>query len=110
MAQADAALEICIIGGHVVGADQVVNASPWAANRSHDIVARAQLSHVRTNRFDLTKTFVANHQKVKARRGGSVFGGVDLFIGAVYAYTQNLDQHSPPIGNLIDSGLVQAGQ
>src|SRR5205807_10501044 len=67
MAQADAALEICIIGGHVVGADQVVNASPWAANRSHDIVARAQLSHVRTNRFDLTKTFEIGRASCRER-------------------------------------------
>ena len=102
VAKVDAPLEVGIVGGHVVRADQVIETSPRSPNCGDDIISRLQLSHIRTNRFHPAETFMSDDQKVVSRRSCAVFCGIDLFVGAIHSDAKNSNQHSSPIGNLVD--------
>jgi hypothetical protein len=91
VAQIDAALKVRIIRRHVVGADQVVDARTRTAYRCDHIIARLQFRHVRTDSFDLAKTFVTDHQKIVALRGLPILCRIDFLVGAVNANTQDFD-------------------
>ena len=86
MAEVDAPLEVGIIRGHVIGTDQVINASSGPAHCCHDIIPRLQLGHVRANGFDAAESFMANHEEVETGRSRAVLSGIDFFVGAVDAH------------------------
>src|SRR6266851_5000211 len=84
VAQIDAALVVRVVRGHVVGADQVINALAWPANSRHDVVAGPHFGDIWADGLNLTETLVADDQEVVSGRRCSVFSGVDLFVGAVH--------------------------
>ena len=84
MAQVDAALVVSVVGGHVVGADQVIDALAGPAHRGHDVVAGLYLGDIRADGFHLAEALVADDQEVVSGRRRTVLGGVDLFVGSVY--------------------------
>src|SRR5271167_3438542 len=63
---ADATLEVLIVGGHVVGADLVVEAISRAAHRSHYVIAGFELGDIGANLFHLSEALMPNHQKLIA--------------------------------------------
>src|SRR5262249_44130747 len=100
--QVDSALEVSVIGGHVVRADQVINASAWPANGSDHIIANFQFGHVAAYCLDTAETLMANDEEIKSRRSGPVFRGIDLFVGSIDTYTQNFNQHAAPIWHFFE--------
>src|SRR5581483_7005224 len=109
MPQVDPPLVVGIVGRHVVRADQVVNAIAGAAHGGNDVVSRFQFRDFRSDGLYLPESFVANDKELVARRRSTIFGGIDFFVGAVYAYAQDLHQHSTTVRNLIERGLGQLG-
>src|SRR5215469_682907 len=105
--QIDSAFEVSIVGSHVVGADQVINASAWAANGSDHIVAGFHFGNVRANSLDPAKTFMANDEEVKSHRSGPVFRGIDLSVSPIDTDAQNFDQNAAPIRHFTDRRFVQ---
>src|ERR1041385_5218909 len=101
MAQVDATLEVGVVGRHVVGADEVIDASAGTANGGHYIVARLQFGHIRTNGFDATEPFVADHQEVEPGGSRAIFSRVDLFVSAVHANSQNLYEDAATIQHIL---------
>src|SRR6266852_6333115 len=84
VAQIDAALVVRVVRGHVVGADQVINAFARPAHRGHNVVAGFHFGDTGADGFVLTEALVTNDQEIKSRGRCSVLGGVDLFVGSVY--------------------------
>ena len=109
VAQVDAALVVRVVGGHVVGADQVIDALAGAAHGGDDVVAGLHFGDIRPDGFDLAEALVADDQEVVSGRRRAVFGGVDFFVGSVHADAQNLYQHATAVGNLIQRRLRQIG-
>ena len=107
MAQVDAALEVDVVGGHIVLADGVIDAVSRATDGGDDVVARSQPRDVRSDPLHPAETLVTDDQEVVALRGLTILGGVDLLVGSVDSHTKNCDQHSAPVGNV---GLRRFGQ
>ena len=105
--QVDAALVVDVVGGHVVGADEVVNTLAGAAHGGDDIVAGLHFGDIRPDRFDLAKAFVADDEVIVSGRRCAVFGGVDFFVGAVNADAQNFYQYAAAVWNLIQRRFWQ---
>jgi hypothetical protein len=110
MAQVDAALVVDVVGGHVIGADQVIDTLAGPAHGGDDIVVGSQFGHVRAYGFHAAEAFVADDQEIVSWRGGAVFGRVDFLVGTVHTDTKNLYQYSPAVGDLVELGLVQIGR
>src|SRR5208283_3260622 len=103
--QVDAPLVIGVVGGHIVRADQVIDARTRAAYRGHDVVARLQLRGIRTDSFHLAETLMADDQKIVSWGRCTVLGSVDFFVGSVNDYAQNFDQHTAAVWNLVQGRL-----
>ena len=110
MAAADAALEVHLVRGHVVGTDLVVDAGASASHGRNDVVTRRDLAHVRTDGLHSAEVFMADRQKVVAVRSGAVFAGIDLLIGAVDAAAQQAHQHPAAVRHLVQGRHAQVGQ
>src|SRR5206468_10110708 len=61
VAEIDPALEVHLVGGHVVLADLVVKAAPRASHGRHDVIARLEFRDVLANLDDATETLMADH-------------------------------------------------
>ena len=85
VAQVDAALEVTVVGRHVVCADQVVDACTWSAYSRDHVVSRFYVSYVWTNGLNLTKTLMTDDQKIVTRRSLAILGGIDLFVRTIDA-------------------------
>ena len=107
---ADAALEVFVVGGHVVGADLVVDAAAGPPHRGDHVIAGLELGDVGADRFHLPEALMSDHEKVVAVGSGAVFGGIDFLVGAVDADLQDADQHAASVGHIVDTGLLQFGQ
>ena len=105
VAQVDPALEVDVVGGHVVGADQVVEARARPADGGHDVVAGLHLGHVLPDRLDPAEPFVADDQEVMPVGGGAVLRRVDLLVRPVDADAQDLDEDAPAAGDVVHRGL-----
>src|SRR5262249_40960529 len=66
VAQVDTSFVLGVVGRHVVGADQVVDAHTRSADRRYDIVTGCHLGDVRADLDDLAEALVPEHQKVVA--------------------------------------------
>ena len=84
VAQVNAALEIRVICGHVVRADQVVDTVAGPADSSYDVVPGLNLGDIRAHSFHLAEAFMADNEKVVSRRCCAVFGGVNFLVGAIH--------------------------
>lgn len=87
VAQVDTALEVGIVGGHVISADLVVDAGPRPAHSGHHVVARLEFRDFRTYCFHSSKAFVTGDKEIIPLRRRAVLSCVDLFIRAVHSYT-----------------------
>src|SRR5215469_4637508 len=110
MTQIDSAFEVSVVGSHVVGTDQVVNASAWAANGGDHIVAGFHFGNVRANGLDPAESLMANDEEVKSRRSGPVFRGIDLSVSSIDPDAQNFDQNAAPVRDFIDRRFVQVSE
>ena len=101
MPEIDAAFKICVICGHVVGADQVVNALSRTADCCDNVITRLELCNIFSDCFHLSEALMAKHQEFVSRWRRTVFGSIDFLVGAIHADAQYLYQHTPPIGNFV---------
>ena len=110
MQQIDAALVVGIVGGHVVGADEVVDTLAGPAYGRYHVIAGLQLADIGADFFHHTKAFVAGDQKIVAFRRRAILCRIDLFVSAIHAHAQHAHQHSAPIGDGIERGFIQRRQ
>src|SRR2546427_13209614 len=92
-----------VVNGHVVGADLVVKARAGSADGRRDVVAGPELWHGGPPLFDLPQTLLAENEGIVARRGRSLFRGVDLLFGAVPAPPQDFYHHTPSAGAILQT-------
>src|SRR5262249_30680573 len=104
------AFEVSVVGGHVVGADKVIQTAARPANRGDNVVPRAEFGDVRPDGFNATKSFVTNHKVVVSGRCRAVLGGIDFSIGSVNSDAQDLHQDAAPVQHLVYRGLREFGQ
>src|SRR5215469_8904053 len=110
MTQIDSPFEVRVVGSHVVGADQVVNALAWAANGGDHIVAGFHFGNIQANGLDSAENLMANHEEVKSHRGGPVFRGIDLSVSSIDTDAQNFDQNTAPIRDFLDRRFGQVSE
>src|SRR6266446_1543511 len=101
----DAALEVGVVGRHVVCADLVVETQTGAAHRERDVIAGLEFRNAWANLFHATKAFVPKYQIVAAVGGGSIFGRIDFLVRAVHTDSKDLHQHAATIRNVGDAWL-----
>lgn len=94
-----------LVGGEVGRADDVVDAPTRPADDGDHVVAGCDLGDVGAHLGDHAEALVAEHEVVGTGRGGAVLAGVDLLVGAVEADPEDLDEHAPAPGDLVEAGL-----
>ena len=110
MPQVDAALEVGVVGGHVVGADEVVETLAGAPHRRHHVIAGTELGDVLAHRLDPPEALVTRDQEVVSLGGRAVLGRVDLLVGPVDADAQHLDEHPAPARDVAHARLGELGE
>jgi hypothetical protein len=108
--QVDAALVVRLVGGHVVGADPVVDAVTGPTHRSYHVVAGFKIPYVGPDLQHAPERLVTGDQDIVALGCHAVLGIVDLLVCPVHAYAQHLDEDPPAIGDIVDARLRQVGQ
>ena len=110
MPEVDAALVVFVVGRHVVGPDQVVEAAAGPPHGRDHIVSGPQLGHVVANRLDPAEVLVPGHEKRTSFRRLPVFPGVDLLVRAVHSAPQQTHQHPSTSRDVREGGFGELGQ
>ena len=100
MTQVDSTLVVCVVRGHVICADLVVERSAWAPDSGDNVIATLQLGHVLPNFLNNSERLMAYREIVKSGRGCAVFCCIDFLVGAIDADAQDLHQYTATIWNL----------
>ena len=95
MTQVDPALEVLVVGRHILEADRVVEAFPRPADCGHDEIARPQERDVWRDGLDWPEALMTDDEEVVALQ--TVFGRVDFAVRAVHADTQHLHEHAAAV-------------
>src|SRR5690348_17329802 len=103
MTQVDAALEVRVVGRHIVHSDGVIQTRAWSTHSRGNVIVRLQLRDVQAHRFHTAKTFVTQNQEIVSCGRCAVFRRVDLLVGAIDADAQDLDQDSAAVRYVIDA-------
>ncbi len=96
--QVDAPLEIHVVGGHVLQADQVIEAVAGSAHRRDDVVPGLDGTwDVEANLVHLTEVLVPGDEEVRPLWRLRILGLVDLPVSAVHANAQHPHQDTAPV-------------
>src|SRR5262249_24824731 len=102
VAEVDPPLVVDLLLSEIVAPNHVVERTAGTPHRAGNQVARFNLGHLLANVFDLTETFVPDHQVLAPRRRVAVKRLVDLAVGRVHSNLKDLHQYRSALGNSAD--------
>jgi hypothetical protein len=108
--QVDPALEVHLVAGDVVPANQVVQRRSRPPHRAGAQVPRLDVFHLGADRLDDPEALVSQHQKVVPLRRIAVERLVNLGVCRVDADLQRPHQHAPPVEDVVEPRFGKFGE
>jgi hypothetical protein len=91
-----------LVGGHVVGADTVVDAGARTPDGSHHVIAGLDTAHVLADLEHAPEGLVAGDQDFVALGGCAVLGVINLLIGPVYTDAEHFYKYPATVWDVVE--------
>src|SRR5947209_1551716 len=93
----DSALEVRIVGRHVIRADQVIQTCARPSHSGYNVVTRLEFPDIGTYGFNATEAFVTGHEKIESRGRSAILSRINFFIGSIHSDAKYFHEYSPSV-------------